>query len=94
MANALISYEVGDGTLVNFWQDSWLSQGPISSTHKNLMSFLGRSNLTVQQGLTNRRWIRALQVYQPRQWKNISTYGKLCKQFNCKKEYQTKRFGN
>ncbi|EAZ29307.1 hypothetical protein OsJ_13368 [Oryza sativa Japonica Group] len=52
---------VGNGRDTKFWSDNWLGGGSIAWRWPTLATFIGRTKLTVEQGLLGHRWVRDLQ---------------------------------
>lgn len=60
--SSIAQHMVGDGRRINFWRGNWLPRGgSIANNWPILFSFVGRTKITVAQGLTNNRWVRDLQ---------------------------------
>lgn len=60
MFSTSVSVQVGDGTTVRFWTDSWLPNGAICDFAPNLFRAIGRHrrNRTVREALLNHQWAR------------------------------------
>ncbi|EEE53511.1 hypothetical protein OsJ_36687 [Oryza sativa Japonica Group] len=60
--NSVAQHIVGDGNRTDFWRGKWLPRGgSIANNWPILFSFVGRTKITVAQGLLNNRWVRDLQ---------------------------------
>uniref|UniRef100_A0A0E0CG06 non-specific serine/threonine protein kinase n=1 Tax=Oryza meridionalis TaxID=40149 RepID=A0A0E0CG06_9ORYZ len=60
--SSVAQHIVGDGCRTDFWRGNWLPRGgSITNNWPILFSFVGRTKITVAQGLTNNRWVRDLQ---------------------------------
>lgn len=55
--------EIGDGRQALFWEDKWIQEESIRDIAPCLYQIIPpstRSSQTVREGLTNRRWVRAI----------------------------------
>lgn len=60
--SSIAQHMVGDGRRINFWRGNWLPRGEsIVNNWPIIFCFVGRTKITVAQGLTNNRWVRDLQ---------------------------------
>ncbi|BAS76680.1 Os02g0118800 [Oryza sativa Japonica Group] len=59
--NSAAEFCVGNGKDTKFWTANWLNGGSIAWRWPVLSTYVGRSQLTVAQALTNNRWVRDLQ---------------------------------
>lgn len=61
MFHSMAEFRVGNGESTRFWTANWLDGGSIVWRWPVLLTYIGRSRLTVAQVLTNHRWVRDLQ---------------------------------
>jgi hypothetical protein len=59
MIQAATFIRIGNGERVKFWFDNWLPEGiSIARKFPQLVSFVGKSSITVAQALRGNRWVR------------------------------------
>jgi hypothetical protein len=60
MFSASVTVQVGDGTTMRFWTNSWLPDGTICAFVPNLFRAVGcrRHNRTIRDAMLNHQWAR------------------------------------
>jgi hypothetical protein len=56
--NAAVTFSIGDGKKICFWKDPWLDNISLAESAPKLFKHCTMRHLTVEQALTNGRWIR------------------------------------